>query len=76
MCLYPDGMSAALRSRDLEESGQYAPLKFSSLVDRDGTDYVGVMPVVEWESHVEEGAFLVGECERLYQAFVKFGHCL
>ncbi|KAJ3534524.1 hypothetical protein NM688_g7122 [Phlebia brevispora] len=70
MNLYTGGLQSAKKSRDAEEMGVYAPLKFSSETDRCGHDRVGAMPVLEWEEHQKEASYLVLRCESLYQNFL------
>ncbi|KZT05141.1 uncharacterized protein LAESUDRAFT_702717 [Laetiporus sulphureus 93-53] len=45
--------------------------KFSAMSDRWGHEHVGIVPVVRWEKHPDEGRAALERCERLYKAFVK-----
>ena len=71
--MYATGMQSAKRSREREEDGLYVPIKYGSMTDRSGRDYVGAMPVIEWEEHEKEAEFLVGKCESLYESLSKLG---
>lgn len=72
LSLYADtGMETAAEARDMEQRGEYVPLKFSAETDRHGRDHVGVVPVLQWAEHAKEGEFLVEKCEGLYQTFAK-----
>lgn len=69
--MYRDGLRAADEARELEQRGEFVPLKFSAQADRWGRPYVGVAPVLDWKANAKEGEFLVGKCEGLYDAFRK-----
>lgn len=64
-------MQTADEIREIEERGEYVPLKFSSEVNRWGQTQVNVMPVLEWKKHEKEGDFLLEKCDGLYNAFTK-----
>ena len=71
MRMYDTGMQSARAARKAEEGGRYVPLKFSSVTDWRRREHVSPMPVLEWDTHEKEGAFLVDKCEALYQSFLK-----
>ena len=72
LALYADvGTETAAEARDMEQRGQYVPLKFSSETDRRGQGHVGAVPVLQWAKYAKESEFLVEKCEGLYQTFAK-----
>ena len=50
--MYATGMQSAKRSREREEDGLYVPIKYGSMTDRSGRDYVGAMPVIDCMNRV------------------------
>ncbi len=69
LSLYEGGLESAEKAKEAEQQGRFVPLKFGSQADRQGREYVGVMPVVEWDAHQEEAKFLLDRCESLYASF-------
>ena len=47
------------------------PVRFGAQTDRWGDERVGVTLVKEWDTHKEEGATLVAQCDGLYKSFKK-----
>ena len=70
MSLYEGGLESAEQSKEAEQENKFVPMKYGSQTDRRGREYVGVMPVLSWETHKEEAAFLLEKCESLYTSFV------
>ena len=56
--------------KEAEQENKFVPMKYGSQTDRRGREYVGVMPVLSWETHKEEAAFLWEQFESLYTSFV------
>ncbi|KAI0092561.1 hypothetical protein BDY19DRAFT_924999 [Irpex rosettiformis] len=69
LSLYEGGLESAEKTKEAEQQGKFIPVKFGSQADRLGREYVGAMPVVGWETHKEEAAFLLEKCETLYTSF-------
>jgi 3-keto steroid reductase len=66
MWLYKEGKPTAEQAKDAELRGDFVPIKLGSSTDFVGGEYVGVMPVLGWEVHKQEAAFLVEKCESMY----------
>jgi len=45
------------------------PVRFGAQTGRWGDERVGVTLVKEWDSHKEEGAALIAQCDELYESF-------
>ena len=65
--LYKTGAQSAADCKLSEAFGQSSPIKFSSEVDFWGNPRVGVYTIIDFCSHQDDGAFVLGKCEKLFE---------